>query len=92
MWMKFGDDWSKTATCIATQTNKQTDKQTDERAIGDCVLAKISQIDDHCDDNNDNNVNYADFGDVEIHDCHRDVVNKDSIWQFHLNINIEIRF
>ena len=61
-------------------------------AIGDCVLAKISQIDDHCDDDNDNNVNYADFGDVEIHDCHRDVENKDSIWQFHLNMNIEIRF
>ena len=60
MGMKFGDDRSKTATCIAVktdrQTNKQTDKQTvkrtylpklkilasNERAIGDCVLAKIS--------------------------------------------------
>ena len=44
MWTKFGDDWSKTTTCIATQTDKQTDKQTDEKAIGDCVLAKISKM------------------------------------------------
>ena len=30
MWTKCGDDWSKTATCIAFQTNrdKQTDRQT----------------------------------------------------------------
>ena len=53
MWMKFGDDWSKTATCIAAQTNKQTD----ERAIEDCVLAKISENDDKSDDDNDMNVN-----------------------------------
>ena len=31
MWTKFGGDWSKTATCIATQTDKQTDKQTVKR-------------------------------------------------------------
>ena len=62
MGMKFGDDRSKTATCIAVKTDRQTDKQTNrqtnrqtnilanffeilasnERAIGDCVLAKIS--------------------------------------------------
>ena len=30
MGMKFGDDRSKTATCIAVKTDRQTDKQTDK--------------------------------------------------------------
>ena len=36
------------------QTNRQTDRQTDERAIGDCVLAKICLYDTHCNDDSDN--------------------------------------
>ena len=36
------------------QTNRQTDRQTDERAIGDCVLAKICLYDIHCNGDSDN--------------------------------------
>ena len=39
--MKFGDDWSKTATCIATQTDKQTDKQTNRQTN---ILANFFEI------------------------------------------------
>ena len=46
------------------QTNRQTDRQTDERAIGDCVLAKICYYvhDAHCigDSDNWNIVDYID--------------------------------
>ena len=44
IWVKFGDDWSNGATCILLTTSIRTDKQTDEKAIGDCVLAKISKM------------------------------------------------
>ena len=33
MGMKFGDDRSKTATCIASQTDKQTNKQTNRQTV-----------------------------------------------------------
>ena len=36
---------------------RRTHRQTDERAIEDCVLAKISENDDKSDDDNDMNVN-----------------------------------
>ena len=39
-------------TCI----EEVTDRQTNERAIGDCVLAKISQYDYHTGDENDDSV------------------------------------
>ena len=45
---KFGVDCLNGATCIVNIT----DKQTNERAIGDCVLAKISKNDDQADDYN----------------------------------------
>ena len=41
MWTKFGDDMSKRSWVMLDKTDRQTDRQTDERAIGDCVLAKI---------------------------------------------------
>ena len=48
IWVESGDDWSNSATCILLTTliriDRQTDKQTDEKAIGDCVLAKISKM------------------------------------------------
>ena len=40
---KFGLDCLNGATSIVNITDKQTDRQTDEMAIGDCVLAKISE-------------------------------------------------
>ena len=41
-WTKFGDIWSKTATCIEVTTDKQTDRQMKWQS-GDCELAKIWQ-------------------------------------------------
>ena len=43
--------------------NRQTNKQTDERAIGDCVLAKICLYNVHCNGDNDN-WNIVDYFDV----------------------------
>ena len=33
MWTKFRVNWSKIATCIASQTNRQTDRQTDKQTV-----------------------------------------------------------
>ena len=45
VWMKFGGDWSKTTTCIATQTdkfrNRVTDKQTNRQTN---ILANFFEI------------------------------------------------
>ena len=54
---------------ISVQTDRQckfwqvTNKQTDERAIGDCVLAKISEYNTHCNGDCDN-WNIVDYIDV----------------------------
>ena len=42
---------------IVGQADRQKGKQTDKKAIGDCVLAKISELGDHSDDDNDDNGN-----------------------------------
>ena len=58
MWTKFGDDMSKRSWVMLDKTDRltdrQTDRQTDERAIGDCVLAKICLYDAHCNGDSDN--------------------------------------
>ena len=48
--VKFGVDCSNGATCIVNIT----DKQTDERAIGDCILAKICYYNAHCNGDSEN--------------------------------------
>ena len=44
VWTKFSDDWSKTATCIATQTNKQTNRQTDRQTVKRTYLPNFCEI------------------------------------------------
>ena len=48
--VKFGVDCSNGATCIVNIT----DKQTDEKAIGDCILAKICYYNAHCNGDSEN--------------------------------------
>ena len=60
IWVKFGDDWLYGAICILlttfTRTDRPTDRQKNETAIGDCVLALISQNQDRTDDENDDSI------------------------------------
>ena len=67
MWTKFGDDMSKRSWVMLDKTDRltdrQTDRQTDERAIGDCVLAKICWYNAHCNGNSDK-WNILDYIDV----------------------------
>ena len=48
--------WYVKAFVSYRRTHRQTDKHTNERAIGDCVLAKISKNDAQSDDDYDINV------------------------------------
>ena len=48
--VKFGVDCSNSATGIVNIT----DKQTDEKAIGDCILAKICYYNAHCNGDSEN--------------------------------------
>ena len=67
MWTKFGDDMLKRSWVMLDKTDRltdrQTDRQTDERAIGDCVLAKICYYNAHCNGNSDK-WNILDYIDV----------------------------
>ena len=67
IWTKFGDDMSKRSWVMLDKTDRltdrQTDRQTDERAIGDCVLAKICYYNAHCNGNSDK-WNILDYIDV----------------------------
>ena len=44
MWTKFRVNWSKTATCIAFQTNRQTNKQTNKQMKGQSKIAYLPKF------------------------------------------------
>ena len=68
------------------RTDKQTDKQTNERAIEDCVLAKISKNDYQSDDDYDMNVYDKKY--FEIQDSYNDPANNnDSFTKIYITLS-----